>query len=74
MRTDEQKTPPTVCRCLRTKMAFGTVVGEDPWQLGEDPTHVYWCLASMEPVGPDEGLAHPHHCQKGRGCFQAPVE
>jgi hypothetical protein len=66
---------PTVCRMLRTKNAF-TNFGDDtdvaPWQLGESPTAAYWCLKTMQHAGPDDGLAHPHECLAGRGCFQAP--
>jgi hypothetical protein len=39
---------PRVCRCLRTKAAFGTVIGESDWRTGESSTNVYWCLATME--------------------------
>ena len=38
---------PVVCRLLRTKSAFGAVVGED-WREGNDSTAVHWCLATME--------------------------
>jgi hypothetical protein len=74
MKADLDTGAPVVCRFLRTKAAFGAVVGEDPWQTGDSSTHVYWCLGTMEPVGPDEGLAHPHPCRSGRPCFQAPVD
>jgi len=72
---DETESLPVVCRCLRAKASFGAVLSEEsPWQTGESSTNVYWCLGTMEPVGPDEGLAHPHHCRDGRRCYQAPVE
>lgn len=62
---------PHVCRCLRTKTAFGTSVGYRPWQQGASSTAVYWCLNTMGTVGPDEGLVHPHSCQSGRTCFRS---
>jgi hypothetical protein len=64
----------TVCQMLRTKTAFGTFVGHDPWQEGNSSTAVYWCLRTMETVGPDESLAHPQSCCAGRSCFRSSVE
>jgi hypothetical protein len=61
---------PVVCRCLRTKAAFGTVVGDGDWRQGDSSTHVYWCLATMEHVGPDDGWVHPHACGGKRGCYR----
>jgi hypothetical protein len=68
---------PAVCPMLRTKNAY-TNFGDDtdvaPWQLAQSTTAVYWCLKTMQHAGPDEGLAHPHHCLAGRTCFQPPAE
>lgn len=61
---------PVVCDSLRTKTAFGTLVGGHAWQHGESSTAVYWCLKTMETVGPDESFAHPHQCCEGRKCFR----
>lgn len=62
-----------VCRRLRTKTAFGTFRGNlYSWQSGRSTTAVYWCLRTMETVGPDDGYAHPHACLRGRGCFEPP--
>ena len=70
--------PPVVCRLLRTKTAFGTLVGDRsnpaPWQAGVSTTAVYWCLGTMASAGPDESLAHPHACCGSRSCFQADIE
>jgi hypothetical protein len=60
-----------VCRLLRTKSAFGAVVGED-WREGNDTTAPHWCLATMESFGPDEHHVHAHDCREGRRCFQRP--
>ncbi len=60
---------PTVCHLLRSKGAFGQVVGQD-WRLGDDPTSVHWCLATMEAFGPDEHHVHALDCREGRRCFQ----
>jgi len=58
---------PQVCRMLRTKTAFGA---SQEWKRGESPTAVYWCLATMESFGADDGVCHPHDCVRGRACFE----
>jgi hypothetical protein len=65
---------PVVCRALRTKTAFGTLVGHTPWQHGSSSTAVYWCLKTMTTCGPDERFVHPHQCCAGRACYQDPEE
>ncbi len=70
MNAPETPALPPVCRCLRTKAAYGPVMGEEPWQLGTSPIAQYWCLRTMEPVGPDENFAHPHVCGgPSRSCY-----
>jgi len=62
-----------VCRRLRTKKSFGSFQGNlYSWQSGASTTAVYWCLRTMETVGPDDGYAHPHACLSGRDCFDPP--
>jgi len=66
---------PVVCRKLRTKRAFGSMQpGAPDWRTGDSTTAVYWCLSTMETAGPDDGLAHPHCCGVGRGCFVPPAD
>ena len=73
---DEAELPPppaeaaAVCRSLRTKTAFGRLVGHTPWQQGASSTAVYWCLKTTGTIGPDDALAHPHKCREGRGCWR----
>jgi hypothetical protein len=58
-----------VCRYLRSKGA-GVVYGDRVrWENGYFPNAVFWCLWTVEPVGPDDGLVHPHVCISGRECF-----
>jgi hypothetical protein len=60
-----------VCRCLRTKMQY--VVGPDGegvWDRTSSSAG-YWCLRTMYPMGPDEGLVTPGACRQGRECFEA---
>lgn len=63
---------PRVCRLLKTRRTLGSVVDGKvvPWEAGEDPTAAYWCIASSGPVGPDDGIAHPHACLDGRACYR----
>jgi hypothetical protein len=63
---------PSVCRMLRTKMAFGTIVGAEDWREGESTTAAYWCLCTMESAGPDDDFAHAKKCRDGRRCFVPP--
>jgi hypothetical protein len=65
-----QPTLPEVCCMLRTKTAFGHSTGYNPWQQGESSTAVYWCLRTMQTIGPDDTFAHPQQCCAGRECFR----
>ena len=76
MSAGERREPVAVCRLLRTKTAFGTLVTDcsleaAPWDAGASTTAVYWCLGTMASAGPDDRLAHPHECHAGRDCFRA---
>jgi len=67
--------PPSavICRMLRAKTGYGTTEGgEHPWRGIDSSTMNCWCLRTMEPSGPDDGLAHPSSCREGRICFAAP--
>ena len=63
----------TFCKYLRAKNAYGTLEGGDQSFLEVDPgTTMCWCLKTMGPVGPDEGVAHTDVCDElsGKKCFQ----
>ena len=63
---------PEFCRKLRSKFAFSAVVtsdGEPISALAElESTAVYYCLSTMECVGPDGGLVHGTLCGPERLC------
>ncbi|HEY0009442.1 MAG TPA: hypothetical protein VGB55_12010 [Tepidisphaeraceae bacterium] len=65
----------SVCRLLRSKgtpsVAYEHSVS---FESGYVSTATFWCLATADPVGPDDGSVHPHSCVAGRVCFQAPKE
>jgi hypothetical protein len=65
---------PKVCRLLRTKTSYGAGERGAEWKRGESTTAVYWCLATMESFGADDGFCHPHECVKGRTCFEPCAE
>jgi hypothetical protein len=71
--SEKEKPLPVVCRLLRTKASFGSEQGAS-WQRGDSNTDVFWCLNTMESVGPDDSFVHAHECRKGRACFQVPAE
>ena len=62
---------PVLCRFLRCKSSFGAVEDDVEWRLGTSSTEAYWCLATMEAFGPDDGYAHATVCQgENRGCYR----
>ena len=64
---------PAVCRRLRSKgtpgVQYEAFVSFD---AGYVSTATFWCLATAEPVGPDDSYVHPHACVAPRACFAAP--
>ena len=58
-----------LCRYLRAKVS-GAPHGDKKalFALRNEATTVYWCLLTMSPAGPDDGLVHANRCGAGRGC------
>lgn len=66
-----ESTPPRVCRHLRGKVPFSTPEElVQSWELGAASNASYWCLATLEAAGPDDGVAHAQDCRSGRACFE----
>jgi hypothetical protein len=62
---------PVLCRYLRCKSAHGAAADDVEWQLGTSSTEAYWCLATMEAFGPDDGAVHATQCSGGdRRCYR----
>lgn len=62
--------PPAVCRHLRGKVPLTTP--EElamPWEAGVASNASYWCLCTMDAVGPDDAVAHARDCRQGRRCY-----
>lgn len=64
---------PVVCRLLRSRGAYGRSSDEAAWQTGDSSLEAYWCVATMEPFGPDDALVHAQACRAGRRCFSPPA-
>ena len=45
---------------------------ERPGKLRMSEETVFTCLKTCEPQGPDNGLANPPMCQRGRVCYVEP--
>lgn len=60
---------PFACRCLRTKGMF-IPVERDP-EVPNPSDGIYWCLHSMNQLGPDGAVAEPRVCTPERRCFEA---
>ena len=61
---------PVLCRYLRCKSAYAAIEDDVDWRLGTSSTEVYWCLATMESFGPDDGYVHATACQGRRSCYR----
>jgi hypothetical protein len=62
-----------VCRLLRSKGTPGVTYDDAvSWEAGFVSTATYWCLATTDQIGPDDGFVHPHACTPGRICHQGP--
>jgi hypothetical protein len=66
--------PPVVCQMLRSRGGVDDHFDNIDWRHGHSSTATYWCLATMETVGPDDHYAHAQLCRDGRSCFRKPVE
>jgi len=59
------------CKHLRTKMSYvPDVDNSEFWRSSNSTTHAYWCLLTMQPAGPDDGLVGPPECRNSRRCFE----
>jgi hypothetical protein len=65
----DQRGEPVLCDFLRAKVS-GAAHGDKRALLAiqHDASSVYWCLLTMSPAGPDDGLAHAERCGEGRVC------
>ena len=59
----------SLCHYLRAKVS-GAPHGDKGalFALRNEATTIFWCLLTMSPAGPDDGLAHANRCGAGRAC------
>jgi hypothetical protein len=60
--------PVELCDYLRAKVGAAHDDKRALFALRDEATTVYWCLLTMSPAGPDDGLAHARRCGAGRVC------
>lgn len=59
---------PDTCRCLRTKGMF--IDAEPDPAVPDTSSGIYWCIHTMNQLGPDGEVAGPERCVQGRGCWE----
>jgi len=60
---------PRLCDYLRAKVTAAPHNDKRALlALANDSTAIFWCLLTMSPSGPDDGLAHAERCGPGRVC------
>lgn len=57
-----------LCHWLRAKTSGAHGDKRALFAVRNDATTVYWCLLTMSPSGPDDGLVHANRCGPGRQC------
>ena len=58
-----------LCKYLRAKVSTAPHGDRRAlWALRNEATTIYWCLLTMGPAGPDDGLVHAERCGEGRVC------
>ena len=64
-----------ICKNLRTKMYYVNVANSQEAIANEEDisSTQYWCLKTMQPIGPDDGYVHRDKCcSPSRKCFEPP--
>ena len=58
-----------LCKYLRAKLSTAAHGDrKELWNLRREATTIYWCLLTMGPAGPDDGLVHAERCGSAREC------
>lgn len=67
MQSENLESP--LCRDLRSKKFY--FLDGMPLSAEDvlDASNHCWCHRTMQVVGPDGDLVHPHDCAAGRGCY-----
>lgn len=60
---------PKLCNFIRAKVSHAPHGDKRAiFSLRDDASTNYWCLLTMSPSGPDDGLVHASRCGPGRSC------
>ena len=60
---------PRLCDFLRAKVSGGAHGDKRAlFAIRNDASSIYWCLLTMSPSGPDDGLVHADRCSPDRVC------
>lgn len=60
------------CRHLRSNRMYVFSDGSDNPDAEVNDSSNCWCLHTMKPIGPDDGLVDPRECRNAaRSCYQA---
>ena len=63
---------PRLCDFLRAKVSAGAHGDKRAlFAIRDDASSIYWCLLTMSPSGPDDGLVHADRCSPDRTCCTA---
>lgn len=61
--------PDQLCNYLRAKISGAPHNDKRAlFALRDEATTIYWCLLTMSPSGPDDGLVHARRCGPERAC------
>ncbi len=64
-----------VCPDLRTKtMYLNEEARGDADETGQGCSAAFWCLKTMDAIGPDDRPIGPELCTRGRGCCGLPPQ
>ncbi len=58
--------------CLQIRAKGFYVFTEEPEPHEDTQTGVFWCLKTMQQVGPDGNSVHRSCCDASRPCFEGP--
>ena len=67
----QPRVTPPICRWLRSKVAGQHGDPAALERLRGEPSAIFWCLLTMGPAGPDDGLAHIDLCDQARTCVES---
>lgn len=62
-----------VCKNIRTRANYIPALRDDNFMEQHDPYVPYYCVKSLEVIGPDDSPVCPEDCGRKRVCFESHV-